>query len=341
MVVRLGFLWDYAVVLEPLALKWIKAVAISTAAAAALYLATVLWAGRVEVGAALKMVSLDLVFGLLALSALNYGLRFLRWHYYLRKLGSGIAIRHNLKIYLSGFALTTTPGKAGEMARSLWLRPYGVSVAASVAAFLAERMQDFLAVVLLSSLGASLYRGGKWLLLFSSVLVLFLILIFCVRPISQWLLQLMAGRSGSIRTLGLRIEQVLNFTRDCLTARSFALGLAIGIAAWTAEAYAFALLLQALGQPLPLATAVAIYALSMLAGAVSFMPGGLGGSEATMVVLLTLCKVPVASAVSATLLIRVTTLWFAVFLGIVALSIRSKIPAPTAVPAGPAPLDSR
>jgi glycosyltransferase 2 family protein len=329
------------VALEPLALKWIKAVAISTAAAAALYLVTVLWAGRVEVGAALKMVSVDLTFGLLALSALNYGLRFLRWHYYLRALGSGIAIRHNLRIYIGGFALTTTPGKAGEMARSLWLRPYGVPVAASVAAFLAERMQDFLAVVLLSSLGASMYPGGQWLLLFSFALVLLSMLIIYVRAISRWVLRLMSGRSGSIRALGLRIAQVLDFTRNCLTARRFTLGLALGIGAWSAEAYAFALLLQALGQPLPLATAIAIYALSMLAGAVSFMPGGLGGSEATMIVLLTLCKVPVALAVSATLLIRVTTLWFAVLLGIAALSIRSKIPAPTTAPAGPAPLDSR
>jgi glycosyltransferase 2 family protein len=325
------------VALEPLATKWIKAVAISTAAAAAVYLGTVLWAGRVEVGAALKMVSLDLVFVLLALSGLNYGLRFLRWHYYLRKLGSGIAFHHNLRIYLGGFALTTTPGKAGEMARSLWLRPYGVPVAASVAAFLAERLQDFLAVVLLSSLRASMYRGGQWLLLLSFALVLFSTLIVYVRAISQRVLQLMATRPGSIRALGLRIAQVLNFTRDCLTARGFILGLAIGIGAWTAEGYGFALLLQALGQPLPLTTAIAIYTLSMLAGAVSFMPGGLGGSEATMIVLLTLCKVPVALAVSATLLIRVTTLWFAVLLGILALSIRSKVPAPAAVPA---PLDS-
>lgn len=338
---RFGILRNYSVAVEPLALKWIKAVAISTAVAAALYLITAFWAGRLEVGAALKMVSVDLIFGLLALSALNYGLRFLRWHYYIRRLGSGIAIHHNLRIYLGGFALTMTPGKAGEMARSLWLRPFGVPVAASVAAFLAERMQDFLAIVLLSSLGASMYRGGQWLLLFSLAFVLFSMLIIYVHAISRRALQLMALRSGSIRSLGLRIAQVLDFTRDCLTARRFILGLVIGIGAWTAEAYAFALLLQALGQPLPLTTAIAIYALSMLAGAVSFMPGGLGGSEATMIVLLTLCKVPVASAVSATLLIRVTTLWFAVLLGILALSIRSKALAPAAVPAAPAPLDSR
>ncbi len=319
-------------VLEPLGSKWVKAAAISVAAAAALYLGTVLWVGRAQVAAALRMVSLDLVLGLLALSALNYGLRFVRWHYYLRKLGNDIAIHHNLRIYIGGFALTTTPGKAGEMARSLWLRPYGVPATASLAAFLAERMQDFLAIVLLSSLGASIYRGGRWLLLFSFALVSLSMLVIYVPAISR----------RALKALGLRVAQVLSLTRDCLSARSFILGFAMGMAAWAAEACGFALLLQALGAPLPLLTAVAIYSLSMLAGALSFMPGGLGGSEATMIVLLTFCKVPVASAVSATLLIRLTTLWFAVLLGIVALSIRSKVPVAPVIPSpAPAPLDSR
>lgn len=61
-----------------------------------------------------------------------------------------------------------------------------------------------------------------------------------------------------------------------------------------------------------------------------------------MIVLLTFCKVPVALAVSATLLIRLTTLWFAVLLGIIALSIRSKVPvAAVGVAPAPASLDSR
>jgi uncharacterized protein (TIRG00374 family) len=102
----------------------------------------------------------------------------------------------------------------------------------------------------------------------------------------------------------------------------------LGLCAWGAEAGAFWVLLQAMQSPQSLVTAVSVYAFAMLAGAVSFMPGGLGGSEATMVLLLTVCQVPLPTAVSATLVIRVATLWFAVFLGIVALSIRFRAPSP-------------
>jgi uncharacterized protein (TIRG00374 family) len=56
------------------------------------------------------------------------------------------------------------------------------------------------------------------------------------------------------------------------------------------------------------------------------MPGGLGGSEASMIVLLRISGVPLPLAVSATLLIRLATLWFAVLLGILALLVGSKIP---------------
>jgi uncharacterized protein (TIRG00374 family) len=64
---------------------------------------------------------------------------------------------------------------------------------------------------------------------------------------------------------------------------------------------------------------VFVYALAMLAGAVSFMPGGLGGAEAVMVGLLVWKGMDGADAVAATVLIRLATLWFAVAIGAVML----------------------
>jgi uncharacterized membrane protein YbhN (UPF0104 family) len=304
----------------------LKGIVLSTVAAAAAYLATVLWVGRLDVSAALRLVSVDTLLGLLALSTMNYGLRFLRWHYYLRALGSSIPLRHNLRVYIAGFALTATPGKAGEMARSLWLRPYGVPATSSLAAFLAERLQDFLAILLLSSLGASLYGGVGWLLLMSLGLLVLAVGVLYVPSITGWALGLAGGRSGRLGALARRLSEILILTKACLTPGRFVLGLLIGLCAWSAEAFGFYMLMQAMGHPLHLLSAVSIYASSMLAGAVSFMPGGLGGSEASMIVLLRISGVPLPLAVSATLLIRLATLWFAVLLGILALLVGSKIP---------------
>jgi uncharacterized protein (TIRG00374 family) len=310
---------------EPLTGRWLKGLIVSTVAAAAAYLAVALWAGRAQVAAALQLVPAGTVFGMLALSTLNYGLRFVRWHYYLGKLGSRIPWRDNLRIYIGGFALTTTPGKAGEMARSLWLRPYGVPATVSLAAFLTERLQDFLAILLLSSLVVSWYGGAQWALLSSLGLTLVAALVLQMPKLAA--VRALAHRSGRLASLGRRLVEILRLARVCLTPGRFSLGFLLGLAAWSAEAFGFSWLMRSLGHPLELAVAISVYALSMLAGALSFMPGGLGGSEAAMVLLLKMLRVPLSAAVAATLLIRLATLWFAVLLGIIALLRRPSAPA--------------
>jgi len=62
--------------------------------------------------------------------------------------------------------------------------------------------------------------------------------------------------------------------------------------------------------------AMGIYAVSMLAGGLSFLPGGLGGAEAAMVALLVAGGAVFGTAALATVICRAVTLWFAVILGI-------------------------
>lgn len=68
-------------------------------------------------------------------------------------------------------------------------------------------------------------------------------------------------------------------------------------------------------------TGVGIYAIAVLAGALSFLPGGLGGTEAVMGVLLVAFGADGATAVAITLLCRLATLWFAVALGGLAVAV--------------------
>lgn len=65
------------------------------------------------------------IFVALLMSSLNYCLRFIRWQGYLKAFGHAVPWRDSLRIYLSGFALTTTPGKAGEALRGVLLKPWG------------------------------------------------------------------------------------------------------------------------------------------------------------------------------------------------------------------------
>jgi uncharacterized protein (TIRG00374 family) len=87
---------------------------------------------------------------------------------------------------------------------------------------------------------------------------------------------------------------------------------------WSLEGVAFWALLQWLGATeVTLMSAAAIFLVAVLSGALSGLPGGLGGTEATAVALLLLQGVSADIAILATAIIRITTLWFAVTLGLV------------------------
>ena len=81
----------------------------------------------------------------------------------------------------------------------------------------------------------------------------------------------------------------------------------------------FYLVLEWLGADISFSFAIFVYAISMLAGALSFLPGGLGGAEAIMISLLVLKGMAMPAAIAATVFIRLATLWFAVLIGLLAL----------------------
>ena len=117
----------------------------------------------------------------------------------------------------------------------------------------------------------------------------------------------------------LKVFGLLAGARNCHRPRVILIAISLSLPAWGAEALAFHLLLEMMNYPVPMSFSAFVYGIGMLAGALSFMPGGLGGTEATMVGLLTLNGMSDPVAIAATVVIRLTTLWFAVLLGLIAM----------------------
>jgi glycosyltransferase 2 family protein len=65
---------------------------------------------------------------------------------------------------------------------------------------------------------------------------------------------------------------------------------------------------------------IGFYCLALLAGAVSFIPGGLGVTEVALALLLGLAGLERADAVTAALVTRGLTLWLAVLIGVVSMA---------------------
>ena len=71
--------------------------------------------------------------------------------------------------------------------------------------------------------------------------------------------------------------------------------------------------------------ALAIFTFSTLAGGLTGAPGGVGGAEAAMVALLALEGIPLEVSVPATAIIRITTLWFAIAIGLLVFPLAERI----------------
>lgn len=289
------------------------------------YLAFSLWGGWHEVVSAIVRVGFIGTAIALSLSLVNYGLRFVRWQKYLALLGHHVYAPESLRIYIAGFGLTILPGKVGETIRSVFLKHHGVSYPESLAAYFSDQFSNLISMLMLVSIGLWAYPQAQPVVLMLAAII---VTVLIVLQQTRWLqaFEVFAAKKLPAKLgklVGHGIEVVLHSGR-CFKLPMLLQGMVLGLFAWGSEGVAFYYIMHVLGSDMPLQVALFIYAFSMLVGALSFLPGGLGGTEATMVALLMLNNVAQSQAVAATVLIRLATLWFAVALGVIALSIAER-----------------
>lgn len=261
------------------------------------------------------------VAGLLGLSLLNYAARAARWLLYARRLRIAVPAGRNLLYFIAGFALGTTPGKVGEALR-LWLleRVHGYGYARVTPLFLGDRLSDMNGVLLLCLLGVASFPNRLWIALLAAAAIVGLTLVFVLPgPLMRLAGALYAAAGRRRARLFGRLRGVLRHTARLFAADIYAATFALSVLGWCAEAFGFHWLLASLGAPLPLAQSVFIFTFSLVIGAASMLPGGLGGTEATMMGLLAVAGVEFDTALVATAVIRAATLWFGVGLGFLAL----------------------
>lgn len=265
----------------------------------------------------IRKLTLWQVIVLLILSLANYLFRGLRWHLYARRLGLPTRLVQDIRHFIAGFAMSVTPGRVGELVRMRWLkRETGWSFERTAPLALMDRASDLVAMALILALGVTFSAAGIKGALPVTVLALGAAYV-ATRPrllsnmadglyriIGRWP-RLFARMRRAARSLG-------RFTSLAILVPATALGL-IG---WLAEGYAFHLLLVWMGADIGFWAAIAIFIFATLAGGLTGAPGGVGGAEAAMVALLLLQNVPLEVALPATLIIRVTTLWFGIAIGL-------------------------
>ncbi|MEX1012798.1 MAG: lysylphosphatidylglycerol synthase transmembrane domain-containing protein [Waddliaceae bacterium] len=281
------------------------------------YLIAGIWAGWDKVLYAFGSLGFSGFAFVCALSFCCYAFRFLRWHYYLTLLGYHIPIFSNFRIYLAGFALSATPAKSGEGIRSVLLRNHGVKYQESVAVFISERLFDMMTVFLITACGLIQYPSLRPIASVAFGLIIFMMVLIQ----SEKLLSVIKRLCD--RFLPEKFSKPIDFIfemfttfRICFSLKTIGLSLIMGFISWGFEVVGLFFIANVIaGGPHFFAILLTLGA-SLLAGSLTFLPGGIGGTEATMVHLLTTYSLSFADAIAITLAFRLCTLWFATIVGL-------------------------
>ncbi len=133
------------------------------------------------------------------------------------------------------------------------------------------------------------------------------------------LLSMIERRAARSSVVG-HAAKLVATVRFLLSGRPVAMAAPLSLMAWMAQGVSLWLIVHSLGYEITASAVVAIYCLSILAGAASFIPGGLGATEAAIVLLLSAVGVGQADAITASLISRSLTLCLAVGLGAISMS---------------------
>jgi glycosyltransferase 2 family protein len=287
-----------------------------------------------EVGTHLSEFPLYFMFPVLSLTLCNYALRWVKWHLYLKVIG----VRDMPKIdsatlFVAGFVLALSPGKAAELLKAAALKMMnGTPVARSAPVILAERVSDGLAMMILAAIGfggMALSTQGQQNAVMQYMPAYFIVLgvmiggiiLVQIRPLFFRVLDLIA-KIPLVGRLSPIFSDLYTSSYELFRPIPLAWSVGLGVVSWGAECIAFFLILAGLGFTpgwLLVWQAMFILASSSIIGAISGLPGGLGATDFTilgMVNLLILNGNDTGLAGTASLLVRLSTLWFGVSLGL-------------------------
>ena len=263
----------------------------------------------------------------LALTLVNFGVRLLKWHWYLRLIRTPISFGQSARIYGISFLMMMTPGKVGEFVRAFMVRNVsGTPVSVVAPVVLAERMTDGLAMILLAGIGLLAIADETIRLAAVAALLVIAAIIVAIqiRPLALWCLAL-GHRIPLVNRFADKLAAFYESSYFLLQPKYLVTSVLIGLFSWTSQGLAFFLVMLGFGVTPgvdTMLTSVSAFNMSTVVGAVVATPGGLGGVESSLAALsIQLLGLSRPAAAAAALLIRFATLWFGVAIGLLCLAL--------------------
>lgn len=208
-----------------------------------------------------------------------------------------------------------TPGALGELFKSyLVKKASGEAMSKTAPIVFAERMTDFISLVIFSFIGAVFFDHSKVLIVITGILLITILLFITNKYLTIRTIEFLS-RFRVMHKYLTQINTVYDSFHKIFSGIPLLLMTLLTMISWLIEFLTVYLVFSALGISAEFIWVGFIYAFSMLFGSVTSLPGGIGVTDGSMIYLITQRNLPQNQAVALMIIIRIVTLWFTVFIG--------------------------
>ena len=246
---------------------------------------------------------------------------FARWEIILRSHKIRLPMRDNLLIYLAGYTFAITPVRSGELIKSVLLKnKFDVKRSVSAPLILTERVYDVIGTIIIA-LTAIAFLGLDYLPIIFATLAITFFAVFSIYSKSSFDFFLrLIKKLRFLQRFDASLENSHDILRNSLNRKTVLLSCTLTVLFRLLEAVGIYLVLLSLGiDVVNFFELAATYSMSMILGAISMSPAGLGVTEGSFAGLLVLHGLELSTALVVAVIVRFFTLWYAVVIGFIAL----------------------
>lgn len=269
--------------------------------------------------------------------------RWLEWHYYLGVIGTQdkISVFDSMVLQVSSFTMAVSPGKAGELLKSVILKAKtGTDISKSAPVVLAERVVDGIAVILMLAL--AVIAGGDatelqaWQrnsIIGSAVVLAVGLIVVQIQPLAYLFLDLLPHIPLMRRMHGGLVD-FYESSREVFHLRHVLPMIVVGFGVYGCSAMTMFIIILGFGEQPSITLflqSVIIAGVSAAVGALSGSPNGAGATEgSTQWIMITTYGFGTGAALAVALMHSFFNKWFRVFLGMIVGAIfRNRLFVPT------------
>ena len=254
----------------------------------------------------------------LFLAPLSWIVVFLRWHFLLKNSDIIIPKKENFKIYMSGFAMSATPGKVGELIKTQMLHSkYGIPRKKTAPIIISEQFYNILGILVVSILGLFYFDFSIYVVFVTGCILFCTFLLLSSEKLFRKFTTLISKIKFFQKFVPSLSDSYLILQKST-RGKIFVTSSALSVIFWMLESLiAFIVLFSFDVKIFEFLQIAATYTTSIIIGVASFLPMGIGVVEGSLAGFFSIQGVEISLALTLVILIRIFTRWYGVITGFV------------------------